>query len=118
MLPGPCPAVHHRVHSCCGAEADCGPTFCRTTVFSLLLSTVVDVPCYAGCAVSQVVCNLGYADDMPVVGNNRCLELDSVVLQSSLARGSSTGAVIGQVCYARVVAITQERFLSEWLCVM
>ena len=25
---------------------------------------------------------LGHADDMPVVGNNRCLELDSVVLQS------------------------------------
>ena len=24
---------------------------------------------------------LGHADDMPVVGNNRCLELDSVVLQ-------------------------------------
>ena len=39
--------------------------------------TVFDVPCF-----SQVVCSLGHADDMPVVGNNRCLELDSVVLQS------------------------------------
>ena len=25
--------------SCCGAEADCGPTVCRTTVFPLLLVT-------------------------------------------------------------------------------
>ena len=41
-----------------------------------------DFPCFAGCSVSQVVCSSGYADDMPVVDNNRCLELDSVVLLS------------------------------------
>ena len=37
-------------------------------MFPLLLFTVVDVPCYAGCAVSRRFAVFGHADDMPVVG--------------------------------------------------
>ena len=66
----------------------CGPSFSPAAPVH-----VFDVPC-----VSQVVCSLGHADDMPVVGNNRCLELDSVVLQ----RFRSCNSLV--VCDVSVVA--------------
>ena len=64
--------------SCRGAEADsCGPTVCRTTVFPLLLDTVVDVTVVKVVQLPRWFAVHGHAGDMPVVVNNRCLELDS-----------------------------------------
>ena len=41
------------------------------------------LPLFCRLFSSQVVCSSGHADDVPVVDNNRCLELDSVVLRVS-----------------------------------
>ena len=46
-------------------------------MFPLLLVTVVDVPVVQFVQLPRWFAVLGHADDMPVVVNNRCLELDS-----------------------------------------
>ena len=42
-------------------------------------------PVFCRMCFSQVVAGLEHAEDMPVVGDNRCLKFDSVVLQRSAA---------------------------------
>ena len=86
-----------RLRSCSSSRSSisCGGTEAysmQAIVFPAAPVHVFDVPCCAGCAVSQVVCSLGHTDDMPVVGNNRCLELDSVVLQIDVSVVADAGS--------------------------
>ena len=118
--------------SCCGAEAySHGLAVQQTIEFPPVAPVhVVDVPVMQVVQLPRWFAVLGHGDDMPVVGNNRCLELDSVekiaevpqfaVLRwsarcwttsgphgpdSADARGGPTGAVLGQGCaHARYCA--------------
>ena len=75
LFPWSCCSADHRVSPSCSGT--CGRR-----------------PCYAGRAVSQWFAVLGHADDMPVVVNNRCLELDSVELQSFRSCSSSRSSTL------------------------
>ena len=64
--------------SCCGTEA----YSMQIIVFPQLLRYMWSTsPVMQAVQFPRWFAVLGHADDMPVVGNNRCLELDSVVLQ-------------------------------------
>ena len=83
--------LHGRRFSCCGTEA----YSMQTIVFPQLLRYMCSTsPVMQAVQFPRWFVVLGHADDMPVVGNNRCLELDSVVLQSFC---SCSSLVVGDI---------------------
>ena len=64
----------------------------QAIVFPSCSGTCVRRPLLCRLCSSQVACSLGHTDDMPPVGNNRCLELDSVVLQIDVSVVADAGS--------------------------